>query len=176
MTEASLPSYRRIARMDETFPGQLAALKPALLGLIPDDTNFTEESYDELFVILTAALYYVHDDKLRRDSANRSGGNPKLVKIMMDEGAKDKDAKLAEDLADRIAPYVPPKVMLHTLATMYANRATAFIEYHGAIARIMSDLYRIASGFEPAPACPKALVRWASGPAKTALYKEFFGS
>jgi hypothetical protein len=175
MSDASLPSYRRIARMDEAFPGQLVALKPALAGLVPDEVNFTEGSYDELFVLLAAALYYVRDTQLRHESANRSGGNPKLVKMMMDEGVKDKDAKLAEQVLDRIAPYVPPKVLLHTLATMYANKTTAFVEYHGAIARIMADLHRIAAGFDPAEACPKALVRWASGPARAILYQELMG-
>lgn len=176
MTDASLPSYRRIARMDESFPGQLAALKPALLGLVPDDVNYTEDSYDEIFALLASALYYVRDDGLRRASANKSGGNPKLVKVMMDEGAKDKDARLAETILDRIAPYVPPRVLLQTLRTMYGNKAPEFVEFHGAIARILADLFRMAAGFEPAETCPKALVRWATGPNRAVLAAELHAS
>jgi hypothetical protein len=167
--------YRRIARMDEEFPGQLAALKPALKGLIPDDTNFTEESYDELFAVLSAALYYVKDIELRKESANKSGGNPKLVSILTDEGVKDKDALLASKVLDRLAPYVPPKVFLETLATMHASTDPLFREYHGAISRIMADLYRIVTGFKPDENCPPALVQWASGPSKAALYAGLFG-
>jgi hypothetical protein len=167
--------YRRIARMDEQFPGLLAALKPALKGLIPDDTNFTEDSYDELFVILAAGLYYVKDAALRKASANRSGGNPKLVAVLMDEGIKDKDAALTEKVLDRLAPYVPPKVFLDTLAAMHARQEPLFSEYHGAIQRIVADLYRIVTGFEPAEHCPEALVQWASGPAREVLYAELIG-
>lgn len=166
--------YRRIARMDEEFPGLLAALKPALKGLIPDDTNFTEDSYDELFVILAAALYYVKDTALRKASANKSGGNPKLVAVLVDEGVKDKDAVLALKVLDRLAPYVPPKVLLDTLATMHASKEPQFREYHGAIGRIMADLYRIAAGFEPGEHCPESLVQWASGPNREQLYAELF--
>jgi hypothetical protein len=157
-------TFRRIARMDEEFPGLLAALKPALKGLIPDNTNFTEDSYDELLVILGSALYYVKDHKLRKASANDSGGNPKLVAVLMDEGERDKDAALVERVLDRLAPYVPPKVFMATLATMYANKEPLFREYHGAIERIVADLYRIVTGFEPAEKCPEALVAYASGP------------
>lgn len=166
--------YRRIARMDEEFPGLLAALKPALKGLIPDEVNFTEESYDELFAVLSAALYYVKDVELRKESANKSGGNPKLVKMLTDEGVKDKDAVLTEKILDRLAPYVAPKVFLETLATMHANKEPLFVEYHGAIERIMSDLYRIVTGFEPAEHCPEALVNWASGPNQGLLFDELF--
>lgn len=162
--------FRRMARMDEEFPGQLATFKPALKGLVPDDINFTEDSYDEIFALLASALYYVRDTKLRKASANKSGGNPKLVSVLMDEGIKDKDAALAERILDRIAPYVPPEIFLATLATMHASEDPAFREYHGAIQRIVADLCRIASGFEPAEACPKALVRWASGPHRSVLY------
>jgi hypothetical protein len=167
--------FRRIARLDEEFFGQLAALKPGLKGLIPDEVNFTEDSYDELFVILASALYYVRDPKLRKASANKSGGNPKLVSVLMDEGVKDKDAILAAKVLDRLAPYVPPKVFLATLATMHANTDPLFREYHGAISRIMSDLYRMVTGFEPNENCPPALAAWASGAAREVLYAELFG-
>ena len=165
-------SYRRIARMDEEFPGLLAALKPGLKGLVPDDINFTEDSYDELFIVLASALYYVRDSKLRMASANKSGGNPKLVSVLMDEGVKDKDAILAERLLDRIAPYVPVRVFLESVKTMYANKSTPFVEYHGAIKRITADLFRISAGFKPAEHCPAALVHWASGPLRSAIYDE----
>ena len=165
-------SYRRIARLDEEFPGLLAALKPALKGLVPDDTNFTEDSYDELFAILASALYYARDAKLRKASANDSGGNPKLVSVLLDEGVKDKDAILVEKILDRIAPYVPPKVFLATLKTMHANQDHLFREYHGAIERITADLFRIASGFKPAEHCPVALTQWASGPLRPTIYAE----
>ena len=167
--------YRRIARLDEEFFGQLAALKPGLKGLIPDETNFTEDSYDELFVILASALYYVKDAKLRKASANKSGGNPKLVSLLMDEGVKDKDAILAAKVLDRLAPYVPPKVFLATLATMHASTDPLFREYHGAICRIMADLYRIVTGFKADENCPPALVQWASGPSRAVLYGELVG-
>lgn len=173
MSDAKL--FRRIARMDEDFPGQLATFKPALKGLVPDDINFTEDSYDELFVLLAAALYYARDAKLRKASANKSGGNPKLVSVLMDEGVKDKDAVLAERILDRIAPYAPPKVVIATLATMYADQRHEFREYHGAIQRIVADLFRIVSGFEPAEFCPKALVRWAAGPNRPAIYTALIG-
>ncbi|GAC1629245.1 MAG: hypothetical protein NVS9B10_20170 [Nevskia sp.] len=165
-------SYRRIARMDEEFPGLLAALKPALKGLVPDDSDFTEDSYDELFIILTSALYYVRDGKLRMASANESGGNPKLVSVLMDEGVKDKDAILAEKILDRLAPYVPVRVLLNSLKTMYANKSAPFREYHGAIERITADLFRLSAGFKAAEHCPAALVHWASGPLRSAIYEE----
>ena len=168
--------YRRIARLDEEFPGQLAALKPSPKGLIPDDTNFTEDSYDELFVILASALYYVKDAKLRKASANASGSIPKLTAQLMDEGVKDKDAVLVEKVLDRLAPYVPPKVFLATLATMHANTDPLFREYHGAISRITADLYRIVTGFEAGEHCPEALVQWASGPSREVIYAELFGA
>jgi hypothetical protein len=165
-------SYRRIARMDEEFPGLLAALKPALKGLVPDDSNFTEDSYDELFIILASALYYVRDSKLRMASANDSGGNPKLVSMLMNEGIKDKDAILTEKILDRIAPYVPVRVFLNSLKTMYANKSTPFVEYHGAIERITADLFRISAGFKAAEHCPVSLVQWASGPLRASIYEE----
>lgn len=169
-------SYRRIARMDEEFPGLLAALKPGLKGLVPDDINFSEDSYDELFVILASALYYVRDSKLRMASANDSGGNPKLVSLLMNEGAKDKDAVLAEKVLDRLAPYVPVPVFLSSLKTMYANKSTPFVEYHGAIERITADLFRMSAGFKPGEHCPAALVHWASGPLRASIYAELHAS
>lgn len=165
-------SYRRIARLNEEFPGLLAALKPGLKGLVPDDSNFTEDSYDELFIALAAALYYVRDAKLRMASANKSGGNPRLVSVLMDEGVKDKDFILAEKLLDRIAPYVPVPVFLASLKTMHANRETPFREYHGAIERITADLFRISAGFRAGEHCPAALVTWASGPLRADIYRE----
>lgn len=165
-------SYRRIARMDETFPGQLAALKPALIGLVPDDTDFTEDSYDELFIVLASALYYARDAKLRMASANDSGGNPKLVSVLLDEGIKDKDAILVEKILDRLAPYVPVRVLLNSLKTMYANKSPPFREYHGAIERILADLFRISAGFKPGEHCPLSLVQWASGPLRASIYAE----
>jgi hypothetical protein len=166
--------YRRIARMDESFHGQLAALKPALKGLVPDDVNFTEDSYDELLAILGSALYYVQDAKLRKASANKSGGNPKLVSVLMDEGVKDKDRILTQQILDRLAPYVPPKVFLTTLATMYANQEPQFREYHGAIERITADLYRIVAGFEPSEHLPEAIAKYASGPNLELIRAELF--
>ncbi len=175
MTDTKLTPLRRMARLSEEFPGQLATFQSALKGFIPDNINFTEDSYDELFAILVAALYYVKDAKLRKASANASGGNPRLVKMLMDEGVKDKDAALAERIIDRIAPYVPPKVLIETLATIHANTATEFREYHGAIQRMTADLFRIATGFAPAECCPATLVKWASGPNRTVIYAELFG-
>jgi len=163
-------SYRRIARMDEEFPGLLAALQPALKGLVPDDINFTEDSYDELFVILAAALYYARDAKLRKISADRVGGNSKLVSVMLDEGIKDKDALLVEKILDRLVPYVPVTVFFSTLRTIYANKSLEFKHYHRAIERIVADLHRIAVGFAPGEFCPAALVQWASGPLRPAIY------
>ena len=166
--------YRRIARLDEEFFGQLATFKPALKGLVPDDVNFTEDSYDELFALLAGALYYVRDAKLRKASANKSGGNPKLVSVLMDEGVKDKDAILCAKVLERLAPYVPVKVFINTLATIHGNKDACFAEYHGAISRIMGDLFRIAAGFEPSEFCPEALVKWASGPNLPLIQAELF--
>lgn len=157
-------SFRRMARLDEEFPGLLAAFKPALKGLIPDDINFTEDSYDELFIILAVAAYYARDPKLRKQSANRTGGNPKLVSVVMDEGPQDKDLALVDRILDRIAPYVPARVMLESLKAMHMNQDELFKAYHSGIERVCSDLYRIAAGFPPNTACPAALVKWASGP------------
>jgi len=165
-------SYRRIARMDEEFPGLLAALQPALKGLIPDDTNFSEDSYDELFVILAAALYYARDAKLRKASADQTGGNSKLVSVLLDEGVKDKDALLVEKILDRLVPYVPVKLFFSTMKTMHSNTAIPFREYHRAIERMIADLFRISIGFKPSEHCPTALVQWASGPLRATVYAE----
>lgn len=174
MTDATSHSFRRIARLDETFPGELAPLQAKLRGLVPDGENFTEDSYDELFVILAAASYYVRDAALRKASANDSGGNPALVKMLLDEGPKDKDAALVERILDRLAPYVTPKDFLGSAKTMRDNRDTAFREYHGAIERIVADLFRIVTGFKPAPLCPPSLVQWASGPNREAIHAILF--
>ena len=48
------------------------------------------------FIILAVAAYYARDPKLRKQSANRTGGNPKLVSVVMDEGPQDKDLAQAE--------------------------------------------------------------------------------
>ena len=165
-------SFRRLARLDEEFPGLLAAFKPALKGLIPDDINFTEDSYDELFIILAIAAYYARDPKLRKQSANRTGGNPKLVSVVMDEGPQDKDLALVDRILDRIAPYVPVSVLLASLKTMRANQDELFKAYHQGIERITSDLFRIAAGFAPNTACPAALVKWASGPLRGEIYEQ----
>jgi hypothetical protein len=165
--------FRRIARRSEEFPGQLAALKPSLKGLVPDDINFSEDSYDELMAILFSALYYVKDAKLRKQSADRTGGNAKLVSVLMDEGVKDKDAILVEKILDRISPYVTVPVFMETLATMHADKAR-FFEFHSAIERIVADLFRISAGFDPHECCPKSLVRWASGPNRALLAGELF--
>lgn len=164
-------SLRRMARLDEEFPGLLAAFKPALKGLIPDDINFTEDSYDELFIILAVAAYYARDPKLRKQSANRTGGNPKLVSVVMDEGPQDKDLALVDRILDRIAPYVPVRVMLESLKTMHGNQDELFKAYHQGIERICSDLYRMASGFPPNTACPAALVKWATGPLRGEIHE-----
>ena len=156
--------YRRIARLDEEFFGQLATFKPALKGLVPDDVNFTEDSYDELFVVLAAALYLTHDPALRKRNADRNGGNPKLVSVMMNEGPKDKDALLVGKILDRLAPYVHPADFLDSLAKMHGSSENLFREYHGALERLMADIWRIVTGFEPAEKCPDALRIWAGGP------------
>jgi len=165
-------SFRRLARLDEQFHGLLAAFKPALKGLIPDDVNFTEDSYDELFIILASAAYYARDPKLRKLSADRTGGNPKLVSVVLDEGPKDKDLLLLERLLDRVAPYVPVPVLLTSLKTMHADGSELFKAYHAAIERITADLFRISAGFPPGEACPPALVRWASGPLRADIYTQ----
>lgn len=165
-------SFRRIARLDEEFPGLLAALKPALKGLIPDDINFTEDSYDELFIILAVAAYYARDPKLRKESANRTGGNPKLVSVVLDEGPNDKDLALVERILDRIAPYVPVNVLLASLKSMHANESDLFKGYRSGIERITSDLFGIAAGFAPAQYCPSSLVKWASGPLRDEIYRQ----
>lgn len=164
-------SFRRMARLDEEFPGLLAAFKTALKGLIPDDINFTEDSYDELFIILAVAAYYARDPKLRKQSANRTGGNPKLVSVVMDEGPQDKDLALVDRILDRIAPYVPVRVMLESLKTMHGNQDELFKAYHQGIERICSDLYRMASGFPTNTACPAALVKWATGPLRGEIHE-----
>lgn len=174
MSDTSLSSYVRIARQSEDFPVKLGRLRAALKGLIPDEVHFSEDSYDEIFAVLAAAFYYLKDKQLRHVSANKSGSVPKLIQIMTDEGKRDKDAELVEEVLERVAPYVPPKVFLETLRTMHLNKTHIFAEYHGAIERIMADLYRIVTGFEVPEECPKALVRWASGAAREIIYQEFF--
>jgi hypothetical protein len=164
MSNSCNKPLRDIARRDEQFPGLLAALKPVLLGLVPDDQNYSGDSYDELFVVLSAALYLTTDPALRKRNADRNGGNPKLVGVMMNEGPKDKDALLVGKILDRLAPYVHPADFLDSLSKMHASGETLFREYHGALERIMSDLWRIATGFEPAERCPDALRIWAGGP------------
>lgn len=165
-------SFRRMARLDEEFPGLLAAFKPALKGLVPDDINFTEDSYDELFIILAVAAYYARDPKLRKQSANRTGGNPKLVSVVMDEGPQDKDLALVDRILDRLAPYVPVSVLLASLKTMHANQDEAFRAYHQGIERITADLFRIAAGFPVSSTCPASLVQWASGPLRGEIYEQ----
>jgi len=171
MSNSSNKPLRDIARLNEEFPGQLAALKPVLLGLVPDDQNYSGDSYDELLVILAAAQYLVADPALRKRNADRNGGNPKLVSVMLNEGPKDKDALLVLAILDRIAPYVHPVDFLDSLSTMHNSEDLRFREYRGALERITSDLWRLAVGFEPSPKCPDALRIWAGGPNLALLRK-----
>ena len=164
MSNSSNKPLRDIARRDEEFPGLLAALKPVLLGLVPDDQNYSGDSYDELFVVLAAAQYLVADPVLRKRNADRNGGNPKLVAMMLNEGPKDKDAILVGKVLERLAPYVHPADFLDSLSKMHASTETLFREYHAALERMIADLWRIISGFEPAPKCPDSLRIWAGGP------------
>jgi hypothetical protein len=90
---------------------------------------------------------------------------------MLDEGVKDKDAVLVDRILDRLAPYTPVKEVLGSLARMHADPDVKFREYHIPIQRITSDLWRITLGYEPAPKCPKALIRWATAH-REALYRE----
>ena len=175
MSDSTNKSLRSIARADESFPGQLAALGPALAGLVPDDVNYSGDSYDELFLVLAAALYLVEDTALRKRNADASGGNPKLVSVMLDEGQNDKDAMLVEQVLERLAPYVHPRDFLDSLARMHGDTDTKFREYRVALQRIMSDVWRIAAGFEPSTKCPDVLVRWASGPHAEQIYGIVFG-
>lgn len=164
MSNSSNKPLRDIARRDEEFPGLLAALKPVLLGLVPDDQNYSGDSYDELFVVLSAAQYLVADPVLRKRNADRNGGNPRLVAMMLNEGPKDKDAILVGKVLERLAPYVHPADFLDSLSKMHASAETLFREYHSALERMIADLWRIIAGFEPAPKCPDALRIWAGGP------------
>jgi len=164
MSNSSNKPLRDIARQSEEFPGQLAALKPALLGLVPDDQNYSGDSYDELFVILAAAQYLVTDPPLRKRNADRNGGNPKLVGVMLNEGPRDKDAVLVAAVLERVAPYVHPADFLDSLSKMHASEEIRFREYRSALERIAADLWRLTVGFEPSPKCPDALRIWAGGP------------
>lgn len=171
MSNSCNKPLRDVARLSEDFPGRLAALKPVLLGLVPDDRDYSGDSYDELFVVLSAALYLTHDPALRKANADHNGGNPKLVAMMLNEGPKDKDAILVAQVLDRIAPYVHPADFLDSLYKMHASEELAFREYRGALQRIAADLWRLAVGFEPAPRCPDALRIWAGGPNLALLRK-----
>jgi hypothetical protein len=164
MSNSSNKPLRDIARQDEEFPGLLAALKPVLLGLVPDDQNYSGDSYDELFVVLAAALYLTHDPVLRKRNADRNGGSPKLVSVMLNEGPKDKDALLVGKVLDRLAPYVHPADFLDSLSRMHASTETIFREYRSALERLAADVWRITIGFEPGPKCPDVLRIWAGGP------------
>jgi len=154
MSNSSNKPLRDIARRDEEFPGLLAALKPVLLGLVPDDQNYSGDSYE----------YLTHDPVLRKRNADRNGGNPKLVSMMLNEGPKDKDALLVGKVLERLAPYVHPADFLDSLSKMHASTEVLFREYHSALERIIADLWRIVSGFEPAPKYPDSLRIWAGGP------------
>jgi hypothetical protein len=171
MSNSSNKPLRDIARHSEEFPGRLAAFKQVLAGLVPDDRNYSGDSYDELFVVLAAAQYLAADPVLRKRNADRNGGNPRLVGMMLDEGPKDKDAQLVAQVLDRVAPYVHPADFLDSLAQMHASAEVRFREYRGALERIAADLWRLAVGFEPAPKCPDALRIWAGGPNLTQLRK-----
>ena len=171
MSNSSNKPLRDIARQSEEFPGRLATFRPVLQGLVPDDRNYGGDSYDELFVILAAAQYLVADPALRKRNADRNGGNPRLVSMMLDEGPKDKDALLAAEVLDRLAPYVHPADFLDSLALMHASEEIRFREYRGALERIAADLWRLAVGFEPGPKCPDALRIWAGGPNLVLLRK-----
>lgn len=174
MSDSTNRELRNIARASEEFPGLLAALKPTLAGLVPDDKNYSGDSYDELFVILAAALYLAHDQPLRKRNADKAGGNPKLVSVLLDEGAHDKDAILVEKVLGRLAAYVHPRDFIDSLAAMYGSSEQRFLDYRVAFERIMSDLWHIASGGEPHPKCPAALAAWASGPHLPSIYAILF--
>ncbi len=164
MSNSVNKTLRDIARLEDDFFGRLAALAPALEGLVPDDRNYTGDSYDELFVVLNAAYYLVLDPELRRRNADRNGGNPKLASVLLNEGPKDKDAILVGQVLDRLAAYVHPVDFIDSLVKSHASEEQKFREFRTAIERMTSDLWRIASGFAPAKKCPPAFVTWASGP------------
>ena len=174
MSNSTNRELRNIARAGEEFPGLLAALKTVLAGLVPDDQNYGGDSYDELFVILAAALYLAHDTPLRKRNADRAGGNPKLVTRLLDEGANDKDAILVGKILDRLAPYVHPADFMDSLVKMHASEEQRFKDFRVAFERIMGDVWRIVSGFEPHEKCPEALVAWANGPHQPRLYTLLF--
>lgn len=176
MSNSTNRELRNIARVSEEFPGLLAALKPVLTGLVPDDKNYTGDSYDELFVVLSAALYLAHDPALRKRNADKAGGNPKLVSVLLDEGVNDKDAVLVQKVLDRLSAYVHPRDFIDSLAVMHASSEQRFADYRVAFERIMSDLWRIATGLEPAPKCPAALATWAGGTHLPLIYSILFPS
>jgi hypothetical protein len=174
MSNSVNKTLRDMARMEDDFFGRLAALAPALQGLVPDDRNYTGDSYDELFVVLTAAYYMVLDPELRRRNADRNGGNPKLAAVLLNEGPKDKDAVLVGQVLDRLAAYVHPLDFIDSLIKAHASDELKFKEFRTVFERMTADLWRIASGFEPAKKCPPALVTWASGPHLPLLRKILF--
>jgi hypothetical protein len=174
MSNSTNKQLRDIARRNEDFFGRLAALKPVLLGLVPDDRDYTGDSYDELFVVLAAALYLVRDPALRKLNADRNGGTPKLAAMLLDEGPKDKDAILVAEVLDRIAPYVHPFDFLDSLSKMHASEEQRFKEFRTVLQRITADLWRIASGFDPSLKCPDVLRIWAGGPHLSQLRKILF--
>ena len=155
---------RDIARQEDDFFGRLEALQPVLAGLVPDDRNFSGDSYDELFVLLTAAYYLVTDPELRRRNADRNGGNPKLASVLLNEGPKDKDAHMVGEVLDRIAAYVHPVDFVEFLIVAHASEQPGLREFRTVLERMTADLWRIASGFEPAETCPEAFASWAAGP------------
>ena len=164
MSNSCNKKLRDIARAEDNFFGRLAAYQSVLAGLVPDDKNYTGDSYDELFVLLSAALYLVQDPELRKLNADRNGGNPKLASVLLDEGPKDKDAKVVAEVLDRLAPYVHPADFLDSLIKMHESQDVRFREFHTVLERIAADLWRIASGFAPSARCPAALHTWAAGP------------
>jgi hypothetical protein len=174
MSNSTNKVLRDIARHEDDFYGRLAALQPVLAGLVPDDRNYTGDSYDELFVLLSAAYYLVADPELRRRNADRNGGNPKLASVLLNERPKDKDAVMVAEVLDRLAAYIHPVDFIDSLARMHASEDQRFREFRTVFERMTADLWRIASGFEPAPKCPKALRLWAGGPHLPLLRKILF--
>lgn len=174
MSNSTNRDLRNIARASEEFPGLLAALKPVLMGLVPDDKNYTGDSYDELFVVLAAALYLARDPALRKRNADKAGGNPKLVSVLLDEGERDKDAVLVEKVLGRLSAFVHPHDFFDSLAKMHASTEQRFADYRVALERLTSDLWRLATGLPPEPKCPAALTAWASGPHRPVIYSILF--
>jgi len=174
MSNSANKPLRDIARKEDDFFGRLAALGPALQGLVPDDVNYTGDSYDELFVLLTAAYYLVTDPQLRRRNADSCGGTPKLASLLLDEGRNDKDAKLVAEVLDRLIAYVHPADFFDSLVKMHASQDIRFKEFHLVFERMTADLWRIASGLEPAEACPQPLRDWSMGPHLTLIYRILF--